>query len=265
MPRLAFIGRFNGPKGERAAALLQHVFPPLLAENPQLRVALIGGEMEQLPDAGKTALAGLQSQYGERVEVVGFTDDVAGWLLKTDLVIGAGRVVMEALGVGRAVLALGEALYVGPVTLENYAEAAASNFGDISARLGGRGLRPRAAAGRRAGLSGAAAPGSTGLAALVRHDYDLARVAARVLGVYESARMARGRARVYSGADVPQNPGRSAGHRAPDFCDEGEFCEAPGVFQKPKFQPHNLPRLPGFCQRPPPAGRVSPAAHYPHL
>ena len=190
--RLAFIGRFNGPKGERAAALLQHVFPPLLAENPQLRVALIGGELEQLPAAGKTALAALQSQYGERVEVVGFTDDVAGWLQKTDLVIGAGRVVMEALGAGRAALALGEALYVGPVTLENYAGAAASNFGDIAARLGGGGAFNPAPllADARAFL---ARPHRVGpaLAAQVRHDYDLARVAARVLGVYESARMAR--------------------------------------------------------------------------
>ncbi|AMR28783.1 hypothetical protein A0257_17900 [Hymenobacter psoromatis] len=190
--RLAFIGRFNGPKGERAAALLQHVFPPLLAEFSQLRVALIGGEMEQLPAAGKTALAQLQSQYGERLEVIGFTDDVAGWLLKTDLVIGAGRVVMEALGAGRAVLALGEALYVGPVTLENYAEAAASNFGDISARLGGVGKFDPAPvlADARAFLARPhrVAPA---LAAQVRHDYDLARVAARVLGVYESARMAR--------------------------------------------------------------------------
>ena len=191
-PRLAFIGRFNGPKGARAAALLQHVFPPLLAEFPLLRVALIGGEMEQLPEAGKTALAQLQSQYGERVEVIGFTDDVAGWLLKTDLIIGAGRVAMEGLGAGRAVLALGEALYVGPVTLENYAEAAASNFGDISARVGGVGQFDPAPvlADARAFLARPhrVAPA---LAAQVRHDYDLARVAAWVLGVYESARMAR--------------------------------------------------------------------------
>jgi peptidoglycan/xylan/chitin deacetylase (PgdA/CDA1 family)/UDP-N-acetylglucosamine:LPS N-acetylglucosamine transferase len=191
-PRLAFIGRFNGPKGARAAALLQHVFPPLLAELPQLRVALIGGELEQLPAAGKAALAQLQSQYGERVEVIGFTDDVAGWLQKTDLIIGAGRVAMEGLGAGRAVLALGEALYVGPVTLENYAEAAASNFGDISAQVGGGGKFDPAPvlADARAFLARPhrVAPA---LATQVRHDYDLGRVAARVLGVYESARMAR--------------------------------------------------------------------------
>ncbi|RYY18951.1 MAG: hypothetical protein EOO36_06945, partial [Cytophagaceae bacterium] len=134
--RVAFIGRFNGPKGERAAALFEHVFPPLLREFPALRVALIGGELNHLPTSGKAALAALQAEFGERIEVIGFTDDVAGWLLKTDLVIGAGRVAIEALGAGRAVLALGEACYAGRVMEVSYAAAAASNFGDILARQG---------------------------------------------------------------------------------------------------------------------------------
>jgi peptidoglycan/xylan/chitin deacetylase (PgdA/CDA1 family)/glycosyltransferase involved in cell wall biosynthesis len=189
--RVAFIGRFNGPKGERAAALLQHVFPALLHEFAQLRVALIGGELEQLPEAGKAALAQLQSQYGERIEVIGFTDDVVGWLRRTDLVIGAGRVVMEALGEGRAALALGEALYAGPVTPASYAAAAASNFGDVLAQL-----RPAAPFDPAPVLADARAflarphRVAPALQAQVRADYDLASVAARVLGVYESARMA---------------------------------------------------------------------------
>lgn len=189
--RLAFIGRFNGPKGERAAGLLQHVFPALLAEFGQLRVTLIGGELEQLPAAGKTALAQLQSQYGERLEVIGFTDDVAGWLGRTDLVIGAGRVAMEALGQGRAVLALGEALYAGPVTLASYPAAAASNFGDIAARQQpAAGFDPAPVLADARAFLAQPYRVAPALAAQVRHDYDLASVARRVLGVYESARMA---------------------------------------------------------------------------
>jgi peptidoglycan/xylan/chitin deacetylase (PgdA/CDA1 family)/glycosyltransferase involved in cell wall biosynthesis len=189
--RVAFIGRFNGPKGERAAALLQHVFSPLLREFPQLRVTLIGGELEQLPEVGKTTLAQLQGQYGERMEVIGFTDDVVGWLRKTDLIIGAGRVAMEALGEGRAVLALGEALYAGPVTLASYPAAAASNFGDILPRF-----QPAASFDPAPVLADARAflaqphRVAPALAQQVRADYDLAHVAARVLGVYEAARMA---------------------------------------------------------------------------
>ena len=187
--RLAFIGRFNGPKGERAAALFQHVFPALLREFPALRVALIGGELAQLPASGHAALAALQVEFGDRIEVVGFTDDVPGWLLKTDLIIGAGRVAIEALGAGRAVLALGEACYAGPVAPATYAAAAASNFGDILPRQGseavewGQVLLDAQAFGRRPHRVAPA------LQAQVRHDYDLARIAARVLRTYEAARM----------------------------------------------------------------------------
>jgi peptidoglycan/xylan/chitin deacetylase (PgdA/CDA1 family)/glycosyltransferase involved in cell wall biosynthesis len=187
--RMAFIGRFNGPKGERAAALFEHVFPPLLREFPALRVALIGGELDHLPAAGKVALEALQKEFGERIEVVGFTSDVPGWLLKTDLIIGAGRVAIEGLGAGRAVLALGEACYAGRVTEETYATAAASNFGDILARQGAEAvdwqlvLREARAFWQQPGRVPAA------LQQRVRADYDLVTIAARVLTVYESARM----------------------------------------------------------------------------
>jgi peptidoglycan/xylan/chitin deacetylase (PgdA/CDA1 family)/glycosyltransferase involved in cell wall biosynthesis len=187
--RLAFIGRFNGPKGERAAALFAHVFPPLLREFPALRVALIGGELDQLPEAGTAALAALQTEFGARVEVVGFTTDVLGWLQQTDLIIGAGRVAIEALGAGRAVLALGEACYAGPVTLETYAAAAASNFGDILARQGKEPVDwAQVLRDARTFWQQPALPTPV-LQQRVRTDYDLGRIAAQVLTVYESARM----------------------------------------------------------------------------
>ena len=188
-PRLAFIGRFNGGKGERAAALLQQVFPVLLREFPPLRVALIGGELEHLPVAGKTALAQLQTEFGPRIEVVGFTKDVPGWLARTSLVIGAGRVAIEALGAGRPVLALGEASYTGLVSEASFAAAAASNFGDISALL-----TPSAVdftvllADARAFLQ-APQPVAATLRAQARAHYNLAAVAMRVLETYQASRM----------------------------------------------------------------------------
>jgi peptidoglycan/xylan/chitin deacetylase (PgdA/CDA1 family)/glycosyltransferase involved in cell wall biosynthesis len=188
VPRVAFIGRFNGPKGERAAALFEHVFPALLRETADLRVALIGGELEQLPTAGKAALGALQAEFGSRIEVVGFTNDVPGWLAKTTLVIGAGRVTIEALGAGVAALALGEACYAGRVTEATYATAAASNFGDILPRVGHEDVSwPQVLADARAALAAGSVPPA--LQARVRHDYALARVVTQVQAVYESARM----------------------------------------------------------------------------
>jgi peptidoglycan/xylan/chitin deacetylase (PgdA/CDA1 family)/glycosyltransferase involved in cell wall biosynthesis len=187
--RVALIGRFNGGKGERAAALLAQVFPSLLAEFPALRLALIGGELEHLPAAGKTALAALIQQFGERVEVVGFTDDVRGWLRRSTLIIGAGRVAVEALGAGRQVLALGEACCEGLVTEENYALAAASNFGDISARLAPTTVAYEALLQQARAVFLSPQPVSSALQARVQCAYGMEKVAAEVLTVYQSARM----------------------------------------------------------------------------
>ncbi|GAB2862517.1 polysaccharide deacetylase family protein [Hymenobacter ruber] len=187
--RISFIGRFNGGKGERAAALLAQVFPALLHEFPALRVALIGGELQHLPAAGKTALAQLQADFGERIEVVGFTDDVPGWLARTTLVVGAGRVAIEALGAGRPVLALGEASYAGLVTEETFASAAASNFGDISARQGSSEVDFAALLADAQGFLRQPQAVPAVLRQQVRGHYSLATVAARVLEVYQAARM----------------------------------------------------------------------------
>ena len=189
--RLAFIGRFNGGKGERAAALLQTVFPALLAEFPTLRVALIGGELEHLPAAGKAALVQLQAEFGARVEVVGFTRDVPGWLARTALVIGAGRVAIEALGAGRPVLALGEASYEGLIMEAPWAAAAASNFGDISARVAPSEVDFGALLADARAFLRAPQAVSGALQQQVRARYAVAAVAAQVLAVYQAARMRR--------------------------------------------------------------------------
>ncbi len=236
-PRVAFIGRFNGPKGERAAALFEHVFPALLREFAAVRLALIGGELDHLPAAGKTSLAQLQAEFGARVEVVGFSDDVPGWLLRTDLIIGAGRVAMEALGAGRAVLALGEACYAGFVTPETYATAAASNFGDILASQGSEPVDWNVVlADARAfwRQPGRVAPA---LQQRVRADYDLATIAARVLAVYEAARMQKA---------VPDFIPVLMYHKIPDappaskhqvFVTKENFARHLAYFQQHKFSP----------------------------
>ncbi len=187
--RVSFIGRFNGGKGERAAALLVQVFPTLLREFPALRVALIGGELQHLPAAGKTALAQLQADFGERIEVVGFSDDVPGWLARTTLVVGAGRVAIEALGAGRPVLALGEASYEGLVTEATFAPAAASNFGDIAARLSASEVDFAALLADAQGFLRQPQAVPAALRQQVQAHYSLATIAARVLEVYQAARM----------------------------------------------------------------------------
>ncbi|GAA4027043.1 polysaccharide deacetylase family protein [Hymenobacter glaciei] len=187
--RLAFIGRFNGGKGERVADLLEQVFPALLAEFPTLELAFIGGEWDSLPARGKQAFAALQEEYGSAINLVGFTHDVPGWLARTTLVIGAGRVAIEAIGAGRPVLALGEASYEGLVTEEAFAAAAASNFGDISARQASTKVDFAAVLADARAFLQTPKTVSAALQQQVRAHYNIATVAARVLETYQAARM----------------------------------------------------------------------------
>ena len=235
--RISFIGRFNGGKGERAAALLQHVFPVLLKEFPPLRLALVGGELESLPAAGKTALTQLQADFGARVEVVGFTTDVPAWLARTSLVIGAGRVAIEALGAGRPVLALGEANYAGLVSEATFAAAAASNFGDISAVLAPSEVDfTTLLADARAFLQ-VPQPVSAALRQQVRAHYALQTVAARVLETYQAARMRKASPNFIPVLMYHKIPDAPLATKHQIFVTKENFARHLAYFQKQKLTP----------------------------
>lgn len=115
-PVIAIIGRLSGPKGELCYRLLDEVL-----DLDAYRVRVVSG----------TRVPERFARFKEKAEFVGYVDDVAGLLAGCDLVIGAGRVAMEALLCGRPAFAIGEAKAIGLVTESNLAEALASNFGDI--------------------------------------------------------------------------------------------------------------------------------------
>lgn len=115
-PVIAIIGRLSGPKGELCYRLLDEVL-----DLDAYRVRIVSGT--QVPERF--------SRFKEKAEFVGYVDDVPALLANCDLVIGAGRVAMEALLCGRPAFAIGEAKAIGLVTESNLAEALASNFGDI--------------------------------------------------------------------------------------------------------------------------------------
>ncbi|WP_139463385.1 polysaccharide deacetylase family protein [Aeromonas veronii] len=115
-PVIAIIGRLSGPKGELCYRLLEEVL-----DLDACRVLIVSG----------TKVPERFARFEGRAEFVGYVDDVPGLLASCDLVIGAGRVAMEALLCGRPAFAIGEAKAVGLVTEQNLADALASNFGDI--------------------------------------------------------------------------------------------------------------------------------------
>ncbi|WP_324012904.1 polysaccharide deacetylase family protein [Aeromonas hydrophila] len=115
-PVIAIVGRLSGPKGELCYRLLDEVL-----DLDACQVKVVSGS--QLP-------ARFQ-RFQERVDFVGYVENVPALMAQCDLVIGAGRVAMEALLCGRPAFAIGEAKAIGLVTEDNLDEALASNFGDI--------------------------------------------------------------------------------------------------------------------------------------
>lgn len=128
---ISIIGRFNGPKGINTANLLTQVLPRLLQEYPNLCINMVGDKWQDFPVEGKNCFNLLSSQYKNRIQKFDFISDPFQIMVNSDLVIGAGRVAIEALSLRVPVIAIGEGCYYGLVTRKNIRNAIASNFGDI--------------------------------------------------------------------------------------------------------------------------------------
>jgi peptidoglycan/xylan/chitin deacetylase (PgdA/CDA1 family)/UDP-N-acetylglucosamine:LPS N-acetylglucosamine transferase len=115
-PVITIIGRLSGPKGDLCYQLLKECL-----DTDKYHVKVVTGS--EFTERFKP--------FTETVEFTGYTNDVVSMLAQSDLVIGAGRVVMESLLCGRPTLAVGEASLVGLVNQENIKTAMSTNFGDI--------------------------------------------------------------------------------------------------------------------------------------
>ncbi|EEY46420.1 polysaccharide deacetylase family protein [Vibrio mimicus] len=118
-PVISIIGRLSGPKGELCYRLLTECL-----DLDRYQVQVITG----------TPLTERFSALQDKVSFPGYSANVEQVMAQSDLVIGAGRVAMEALLCGRPTLAIGEASCVGIIELDNLNQAMATNFGDIGPR-----------------------------------------------------------------------------------------------------------------------------------
>lgn len=119
---ITLIGRLSSTKGEAAYQLLENV----LQLEQEYRVVVVGGC--HLPERFK--------KFHPRIQFTGHVDNVADWIARSTLVIGSGRVAVEALLMGKNTLAFGAFSCPGLVTEANLNECLESNFGDTS--FGGR-------------------------------------------------------------------------------------------------------------------------------
>lgn len=131
---ISIIGRTSGPKGKNTEQIILKVLPELLKKHSSLKINIIGGKPQQhFSKEVRNKVATLNHQYNNAINLVGYVSNINEFMLQSTVVIGSGRVAMEALFNNIPTIALGESAYHGLVTNENKQEVMSSNFGDMLA------------------------------------------------------------------------------------------------------------------------------------
>ncbi|WPE16245.1 polysaccharide deacetylase family protein [Candidatus Thioglobus autotrophicus] len=115
---ISIIGRLTGPKGDIAYQILSKIAPQF----PAVKFNIAGGPVTSR----------FEELASDNIEFYGFVDNVPEVIKESDLVIGAGRVAVEALQLNTPILAIGEKQYMGILDKSNIKKAQISNFGDCA-------------------------------------------------------------------------------------------------------------------------------------
>jgi peptidoglycan/xylan/chitin deacetylase (PgdA/CDA1 family) len=121
-PTVLIVGRLSGPKNEVLLTFLRAVVPVVVPKIPGVRFQVVGGPVG---DEHRQ----LEKRF-PAVHFEGYQKELKPFYQKADVVVGAGRVALEAMALQRPVMALGERMYVGPIIPENMEKARITNFGD---------------------------------------------------------------------------------------------------------------------------------------
>jgi hypothetical protein len=134
IPIILFIGRFSGPKGDIVRFLVSKVYPEL-SKKVHCSLQIIGGL--NVPADIPQRVQDIQNRIGKTSVVLReFQRDLLPFLSAANIVIGAGRVVMESILAGKPTIAFGESGYEGLVSPGNYDTVCRTNFGDTGIRHG---------------------------------------------------------------------------------------------------------------------------------
>ncbi len=132
---ISWVGRFSGGRGKLIEEMVKKVFPEVLMAIPNLTILIVGGSTSGR-GGERTALmearvAAVNRQFNREVVIfTGLRRDLPQIYGLSDMVIGAGRVAIEAMACARPVVAIGEKKYIGLLTPLNIEEGISTNFGD---------------------------------------------------------------------------------------------------------------------------------------
>lgn len=113
---ISIIGRLSGPKGDVTYSLLEE-----LVKNENYIIRVIGGK--DIPERFE--------KFKDKVNFMGYINNVSEEIAKSNIVIGAGRVAVEGILSGVPVIAVGESEYIGVISDNTIKNGLKSNFGDI--------------------------------------------------------------------------------------------------------------------------------------
>ena len=121
-PHILIVGRLSGPKNEVILKILEQVAPYVTSRLPGAHFTVVGGPV----DVEHRKL----QQANPAIRFEGHQPDLKPYYQKATVVIGAGRVALEAMNLKKPVVAIGERQYIGPLLPQNVEQAKATNFGD---------------------------------------------------------------------------------------------------------------------------------------
>ena len=181
---ISLVGRLSGPKGGVAKKIVGEVFPIVTRMVPDAELHIVGG-MNETQELKEQISAANKNSAKPRIRHVGFVDNVGKVYRESRLVVGSGRVAMEALAAGADVIAVGESNYIGPVTEKTRTLSLETNFGDAghSKKLD----VAQMAADIVANLKRKKSVPSTWAREFIRSEYDAQKIATKVSAIYSEA------------------------------------------------------------------------------
>ncbi len=130
---VSFVGRLTGFKGDSLLIIIKEIFPRVYAKYKNVEFHIVGAMSESNPIY--RAIAETNSTIGSEVIVAkGFSSDVESVYRNSDVIVGSGRVAMEALACGSIVSSIGESNSVGIISPRTEQKALVTNFGDLDIR-----------------------------------------------------------------------------------------------------------------------------------
>lgn len=181
---IALVGRTSGPKGRVMRTIITEVFPRVLKSCPNAELQIVGG-MNETAFVRDLVSATNEGAGAGKVSYAGFVQRIRDTYRRSAVVIGSGRVAMEALATGAPVIAFGETNYIGRLSKATARQGLETNFGDASIPTP---ADPEIVARDIvAALKSGEANSSGWGESLIADEYDIKRIGPKVIAAYAEA------------------------------------------------------------------------------